>query len=190
MAIVNIEIKNRIAVAPEDAELVCNNPTDSIRFIFDDEWKAYSAKTARFAWANKHIDVPFIGEIVQVPEITQTISMFVGVFADDLSSTPVEVKCRRSIRCMGGAVPDPEPDVYDQIIGLINTIDPDSGGASGVASPTRLGVVRVGENLKIDKDGVLSVDTATAVEEDNTRPVTSAAVHTELGNIEALLANI
>ena len=28
------------------------------------------------------------------------------------------------------------------------------------------------------------------VEEDNTRPVTSAAVYTELGNVEALLANI
>ena len=32
--------------------------------------------------------------------------------------------------------------------------------------------------------------TADAVEEDNTRPVTSAAVYTELGNVEALLANI
>ena len=37
---------------------------------------------------------------------------------------------------------------------------------------------------------MLSVDTAGAVEEDNTRPVTSAAVYTELGNVEALLANI
>lgn len=190
MAIVDIEIKNRIAIAPEDAELVCNNPTDSIRFIFDDEWKAYPAKTARFAWSGKHIDVPFIGDLVQVPEITRTISMFIGVYAEDLSSTPVEVKCKRSIRCIGGSVPDPEPDVYDQIISLINSIDPGSGGASGVASPTRLGVVRVGENLLIDKDGVLSVDTANVVEEDNTRPVTSAAVQTTVGNINALLETI
>lgn len=60
----------------------------------------------------------------------------------------------------------------------------------GIASKEKLGIIRVGENLKIDENGVLSVDTATAVEQDNTRPVTSAAVHTELGNIEALLANI
>jgi len=31
---------------------------------------------------------------------------------------------------------------------------------------------------------------ATAVEEDNTRPITSAAVYTEIGNINALLATI
>ena len=31
---------------------------------------------------------------------------------------------------------------------------------------------------------------ATSVEEDNTRPITSAAVYTEIGNINALLATI
>lgn len=34
------------------------------------------------------------------------------------------------------------------------------------------------------------VDTADQVEPDNTLPVTSAAVHVELGNVEALLASI
>ena len=58
-----------------------------------------------------------------------------------------------------------------------------------VATQTLLGGIMVGENLKI-VGGVLSVDTATEVEQDNTRPVTSAAVHTELGNIEVLLASL
>lgn len=40
------------------------------------------------------------------------------------------------------------------------------------------------------KDGILSVNTADVVEEDNTLPVTSAAVFTEVGNINALLATI
>lgn len=57
-----------------------------------------------------------------------------------------------------------------------------------IASPTVLGGVKIGENLTITADGVLSVDTATVVEADNTKPVTSAAVHTEVGNIEVLLA--
>ena len=68
-----------------------------------------------------------------------------------------------------------------------------SGGGSAdvpIASETVAGIVRVGENLKISADGVLSVDTATAVEEDNTRPVTSAAVQTTVGNIEILLKTI
>lgn len=68
-----------------------------------------------------------------------------------------------------------------------------SGGGSAdvpIASDTVAGIVRVGENLKISADGVLSVDTATTVEEDNTRPVTSAAVQTTVGNIEILLKTI
>jgi uncharacterized membrane protein len=56
-----------------------------------------------------------------------------------------------------------------------------------VASADVLGGIKVGANLKIT-DGVLSVDTATDVQQDNTRPVTSGAVYVELGNIEALLA--
>ena len=40
------------------------------------------------------------------------------------------------------------------------------------------------------QDGVLSVDTADAVEQDNTLPVTSAAVFVEVGNIDALLSQI
>ena len=74
------------------------------------------------------------------------------------------------------------------------TVTNGSVGGSGadvpIASETVAGIVRVGENLKISADGVLSVDTATAVEEDNTRPVTSAAVQTTVGNIEILLKTI
>ena len=76
------------------------------------------------------------------------------------------------------------------------TVTNGSGGGGGgsadvpIASDTVAGIVRVGENLKISADGVLSVDTATAGEEDNTRPVTSAAVQTTVGNIEILLKTI
>ena len=38
--------------------------------------------------------------------------------------------------------------------------------------------------------GVAWVAPATSVEQDNTRPITSAAVYTEIGNINALLATI
>lgn len=40
------------------------------------------------------------------------------------------------------------------------------------------------------QDGVLSVHTADAAEEDNTLPITSSAVHTAVGNIEVLLQTI
>lgn len=45
------------------------------------------------------------------------------------------------------------------------------------------------ETLTLE-NGILSVNTADEVEKDNTLPVTSAAVYTEVGNINALLATI
>lgn len=49
----------------------------------------------------------------------------------------------------------------------------------------------IGAGLKLDEStNTLSVDTAAAVEEDNTRPITSAAVYTTVGNIEILLETI
>lgn len=45
------------------------------------------------------------------------------------------------------------------------------------------------ETLKLE-DGKLSVNTADAIEEDNTRPVTAAAVYQTVGNIEVLLSKL
>lgn len=47
----------------------------------------------------------------------------------------------------------------------------------------------IGDGLKLE-GRTLSVDTANAVEKDNTKPVSSAAVYTTVGNIEALLETI
>lgn len=48
---------------------------------------------------------------------------------------------------------------------------------------------QIGSGLKLDTaTNTLSVDTVDAVEQDNTKPITSAAVFVEVGNIEALLA--
>lgn len=57
-------------------------------------------------------------------------------------------------------------------------------------TPKESGVqFKTDETLTLE-DGVLSVNTADKVERDNTLPVTSAAVYTEVGNINALLATI
>lgn len=50
---------------------------------------------------------------------------------------------------------------------------------------------KIGNGLKLDTEtNTLSVDSADTVEQDNTRPVTSAAVYATVGNINALLATI
>lgn len=62
-------------------------------------------------------------------------------------------------------------------------IELEEGGSGGGIS------YQIGSGLKVE-GGILSIDTADQVEEDNTRPVTSAAVFMEIGNIEALLHNL
>lgn len=58
------------------------------------------------------------------------------------------------------------------------------------ATTTSLGGIIVGEDLQITQQGVLSVTKANQVEQDNTHPITAAAVYTEVGNINALLQTI
>lgn len=49
---------------------------------------------------------------------------------------------------------------------------------------------QIGHGLKVTGTNTLEVDTATDVEQDNTLPITSAAVYTTVGNIEILLGTI
>lgn len=71
----------------------------------------------------------------------------------------------------------------DNLVAAINEAAR-SGGGSG-------GGYQIGSGLKLDAEtNTLSVDTAEIVEKDNTKPITSAAVYTEVGNINALLATI
>lgn len=62
---------------------------------------------------------------------------------------------------------------------------------SELSLPGGEGSYRIGAGLKLDlESNTLSVDTVAQVLEDNTKPVTSGAVYTQLGNVEALLKTI
>lgn len=50
--------------------------------------------------------------------------------------------------------------------------------------------IKIGSGLLLDESGVLSVDVASEVQEDNTRPISSGAVYTIVGNVDALLQTI
>ena len=71
----------------------------------------------------------------------------------------------------------------------------DGGGGGGrvdlyPATKYSLGGIIVGEDLAVTSTGLLSVVKANRVEQDNTHPITAAAVFTEVGNINALLQTI
>ena len=79
-------------------------------------------------------------------------------------------------------------------IGVPRGADGGGGGGGGVdlypATKYSLGGIIVGEDLAVTSTGLLSVVKANKVEQDNTHPITAAAVFTEVGNINALLQTI
>lgn len=222
MALIEIAIRERQATL-KNAEIVmvCNNPSDTIRFDFDEEWAEHKAKTARFAWEGKYIDVAFAGNEVEVPEIYHTNYVNVGVYTDGLTSAYAKVRCKFSIKCLGGIHPAPSDDVYNEIVAMLNDIKEDKvsdeqieaavikylaenpitpGATTEEAAQIQKNADAI-ENLQeatltpdgrtlLVENGILRVNTADTAEDDNTLPITSAAVATQVGNIEILLKTI
>lgn len=58
------------------------------------------------------------------------------------------------------------------------------------ATKETAGIVQIGANIDITEDGVISIATTDNAEQDNTKPITSAGVYAQLGNINALLEQI
>lgn len=83
--------------------------------------------------------------------------------------------------------PKPGPNgnwlIYDPDTGEYEESDIPLPGGGGFG-------YEIGHGLKVTGTNTLEVDTATDVEQDNTLPITSAAVYTTVGNIEILLGTI
>ena len=90
------------------------------------------------------------------------------------------------------APPEPEKGWVDKVLEAGTSAKEAAERAEEAAkkaeSAVPSGSLSIGDGLKWGADGKPTVDAADKVEQDNTKPVTSAAVHTEIGNIEALLA--
>ena len=133
MPIINIRVRRKKAAGPV-ARIVCGNSDYKISFNFDEEWDAHPVKTARFIWNGQYQDVVFNGNVCDVPVLTNTA---VGVYAGDLrTTTPALIACDKSILCGNGLPADPSPDVYAQIMRLLNNIGP--AGAGGIIDVTQL----------------------------------------------------
>lgn len=85
-----------------------------------------------------------------------------------------------------------DPDAIKNAVDDYLKQNPPSGGITEIPIATHdtIGGIKIGNNLRISGDGVLSVETADAAEQDNTLPITSAAVYTAVGNIEVRLSTI
>lgn len=206
MPVINISVENKIAEA-DGTLYVCDNSDFVAKFAFDAEWEAYENKTARFVYNNSYVDVVFTGNECPVPIISGTYFFNIGVYAGNLhTTTPARVPCKKSILCGSesessasqevknkfldvldkrtGDLADLTTEAKDNLVAAINEAAQSGGSGSGTH-------YRIGSGLKLDPaTHTLSVDAADAAEQDNTKPITSAAVYAEVGNINALLATL
>ena len=118
---IEISVENLVAWQTNATDYVCGNSEFVVGFVFDKEWNEFETKTARFIHGGGHTDIVFTGNECKVPVILNAKRMEVGVFAGDLhTTTPAVVNCRKSILCDSGTPEDPAPDVYAQIMELLN----------------------------------------------------------------------
>ena len=184
----------------------------TVQFVFSPDWDGLT-KTAVFSNGKTTVDVlaaNWDGDTVPVPHEVLAVPgrhARVGVYGADESGVVLPTvwvslgKVQPGADPSGDASADPSLPVWAQMQNQIGDLDDlqtynkgnlvdainearSSGGSGGVG-------YTIGDGLKLDAaTNTLSVDTAAAVEKDNTKPVTSAAVYTEVGNINALLATI
>lgn len=184
----------------------------TVQFVFSPAWDGLT-KTAVFTNGKTTVDVMaanWDGDTVPVPHEVLAVPgrhARVGVYGADESGVVLPTVWVSLGKVQPGADPsgdetaDPSLPVWAQLQKQIGDLDDlktynkgnlvdainearSSGGGTG-------GGYNIGSGLKLDAaTNTLSVDTAEKVEQDNTKPVTSAAVYTEVGNINALLATI
>lgn len=193
MRTIKIKVRDKIAKQSDREVYVCGNSDFTVAFYFDAEWDAYTAKTARFKYNGVFQDVVFTGNMCPMPIISNTNTIQIGVYAGDLhTTTAAMVMARKSILCGDGTHDAPPEDVYNQIIEMLNDSVSDEKIEAAVEQymeDNQLEVYTEGENISIE-DGVISVLTTNDAEADNTRPMTSAGVYTQIGNINVLLGTI
>lgn len=101
-------------------------------FTFDDEWNGH-IKTARFIQNGKVAEQILADDKCIIPvEVLKKGYMKIGVYTDAMTSTSCEVYIRESIKEKTGVTAQPTPDVYAQIIEMIEGLGGAGGSGSGV----------------------------------------------------------
>jgi len=123
------------------------------------------------------------GEVI--PRITTNVAHISVAPTGGTEGSPFPVippTVEERLRADMGNLADLTTEDKSSLVAAINEVRQTGGGGTAYT---------IGHGLKLDaKTNTLSVDTADKMEQDNTLPITSAAVYVEVGNINALLKTI
>ena len=115
------EVTNREIKCDYDSfkHLIGDNADYKATFVFDEEWNGH-IKTARFIHSGQCVDVILENDMCDIPlELLKKGCLKVGVYSDVMTTTPCDVYIKASIKQENGTTPDPTPDVYAQIIAML-----------------------------------------------------------------------
>lgn len=115
----NFTITNRIIDTENDENIISYNTDYIANFSFDEEWEG-TVKTARFIQNGAHEDKVLVNDSCEIPSLKNGV-VRIGVFNDTMTSTYKLLKVRNSIKDDSGNPAEPEPDVYAQLISLIQS---------------------------------------------------------------------
>lgn len=137
---ISITVREKTASLSGPVTVVCGNSDYTVHFVFDSEWDAYTAKTARFTYFKNGVfryeDVLFEGDSVSVPVLRDVDEIAIGVYAGDLhTTTPARVPCARCITDGAPVHDPPAPDVYDQLLEYLAGLQ---GGGSTTGQMTAI----------------------------------------------------
>lgn len=216
MQILNFSCKNQILTAECPGRLVVAESRKHVyaQFELDSEWNGLSV-TAIFTndFGSKSYARPLTTGPVEIPpealvEGRLRVSLEGlgkgGEYRLPTAYMDKPLAVHRAGALIGLTVEEATPELWEQVLAIIgplsdlDTFDKSSlvaainevyrtggGGTGGGGLPFELD----GKTLVVE-NGVLRVNTANKAEQDNTLPITSAAVHTTVGNIELLLSRI
>ena len=161
-----ISVKNKRAKNLSKIKYVCGNSDYTVAFDLDDDWDGLDAKTARFrASDGTVIDTPFTGSTCPFPKIMDAYRVDVGIFVGNLKTTTnAVVECERSALSSDGPPPDPVPDVYAQIMEMLNRLlasggfgEENAGKLVVIGADGKLIPITLGSEFEI-VDGVLRIN--------------------------------
>lgn len=157
---IHITVRSRVPTITEGEDVISHNSDYVIKFDFDEEWQS-TVKTVYFACEDgSYQPVVISGNICPVPMLDgEHRRIFVGVQAGTAekpsvlkTTRPCCLKVKDSIAdYLGQPIPDPTPDVYEQIIAMLESITSPTWDAVQNKPFTTLG-----DGLEVDENGVLS----------------------------------
>lgn len=157
---IHITVRDRVPTITAGEDVISHNSDYVAEFEFDEEWQD-KVKTVYFVCEDgSYQAVVMNGNSCSVPMLDgEHRRIFVGVQAGAAkkpsvlkTTRPCCLKVRDSIADMlGQPIPDPTPDVYEQIIAILNNLT-----APTWATVQNKPFESLGDGLEVDENGVLS----------------------------------